>query len=871
MKRKKSSQQGVALLMSLGMLALLSILGAAFAVNMRLMERTARDFVYEVQARYLAEAGIEYAIAELKQDARTNFIYGGINPGGADRNKIILPSGQITLPSGSTVEITAIATALQINLDSNIANLANTLENLDAPDHNMTADEANAIVALKNNLTSRNLNFISKEQIKMATFQLGGSAINEEEYNAIKDFIAVNGYEDENCDNRSAVNINIADRALIQAVIAPLNGVTEPEAVAVAEHLISETPNCDTCGGTGLINNSNCPICAGKGRLGRPYRTWDDFNRMIDRALADGHINSNNDADVIKNNVNPNRTKPGTFTTEFCFHSGGTYELTVTGTITKAGQVVANKTITTIAEIFNLENFTKRTDFIGDDTNYNGIQDAGEGPNIPEYARVTWLDSCPVNIDECYQDSYADDAPVNETIADSLKVGYWDNFRDDSVYSTAQWEADEDESPDGYQIVNEILSTTIDPNKDPLTQDAWPTIDLGTALASGDAGDSITRRWQWKSISLKAHVIDEDGNSKGRVDIPRHSVPRLWGNEDPRRLQKWQDVGQILFLKVPGPENHCSFYTTRADICNGPQPVDTDMDGQVDEYWYGDNGSDKKISKAIHDGDPPNLFSTWHDGEGDETGLIHECTYADHITPRLILNGVWNYPESSPPRDLPNEDDREESTYNREKNFHFYLHTDSDSGQGEYPIFSGKISPADEVITNNMANLYNGGGPGIISFYGQANLPDLYTIRIISRDGYYISPPIDFGVANHEWGTIFWTMTIPSTVDFSGNPPNEEVKTSFEVKSSTGTDFGAYGTWSQGRTGDKTTPGVSIGITENNHQYLKFKVFLECRDERPDNPLVDPYYLNCLSETPVLEDVWITYLPKTRILYWREN
>lgn len=41
---------GVALLMALGILALLAILAVAFATSMRYAERTSRDFKYEQQA-----------------------------------------------------------------------------------------------------------------------------------------------------------------------------------------------------------------------------------------------------------------------------------------------------------------------------------------------------------------------------------------------------------------------------------------------------------------------------------------------------------------------------------------------------------------------------------------------------------------------------------------------------------------------------------------------------------------------------------------------------------------------------------------------------------------------------------------------------
>jgi len=63
---KFKSKNGVALLMSLSILALLSVIGISFATAMRLGQRSSLDFFHNLQAKYFAEGGIQRAIAELK-------------------------------------------------------------------------------------------------------------------------------------------------------------------------------------------------------------------------------------------------------------------------------------------------------------------------------------------------------------------------------------------------------------------------------------------------------------------------------------------------------------------------------------------------------------------------------------------------------------------------------------------------------------------------------------------------------------------------------------------------------------------------------------------------------------------------------------
>ncbi len=68
MKDKK----GIALILTVGILALLVGIATSFAINMRLEYRAVINYHNGIKARYLAEAAAERAIYELKTHVLTN-------------------------------------------------------------------------------------------------------------------------------------------------------------------------------------------------------------------------------------------------------------------------------------------------------------------------------------------------------------------------------------------------------------------------------------------------------------------------------------------------------------------------------------------------------------------------------------------------------------------------------------------------------------------------------------------------------------------------------------------------------------------------------------------------------------------------------
>gem|GEM_PF-2328549 len=70
--KRGREKRGVALLMAIGILGLLSIIGISFAINMMMARNEAANYVNAVKARYIAEAGINKAVADIRNRVLTS-------------------------------------------------------------------------------------------------------------------------------------------------------------------------------------------------------------------------------------------------------------------------------------------------------------------------------------------------------------------------------------------------------------------------------------------------------------------------------------------------------------------------------------------------------------------------------------------------------------------------------------------------------------------------------------------------------------------------------------------------------------------------------------------------------------------------------
>lgn len=253
---------------------------------------------------------------------------------------------------------------------------------------------------------------------------------------------------------RSPVNINTAPVAVLTAVLAPVIGTAD--AATVANEMYSYIHGADR----------------------HPIFSWADFDAMVDGQIGVG-------ADVktkIKHNANPNREKPANATTEFCFHAGGYYDIEVLARVkTAGGLVLAKKTMVACVRIFDITQHTTKDDFRDEDVNNNGdfadvsIGEGGIGPdNLGDfdgsgvcentnYLKVSWMNTCPVDESddkEAAGYSGADQKKITpdgfpyRVVPNAIKLGFWDNFDEGAEVfgeeeSRAWWE--DVESP-GFQV-----------------------------------------------------------------------------------------------------------------------------------------------------------------------------------------------------------------------------------------------------------------------------------------------------------------------------------------------------------------------------------------------------------------------------------
>lgn len=731
------TRSGVALLMTLGILALLAILAAAFATFTRLSERTTRDFNYEKQAREIAEAGIQHAIAELKEDARKNFVFNGLGP---FKDTFTDMSGNVD----GMYKVSIVDTASMVNINTASKELLECIPDIGSA-------KALAIINRRDNM--QNKMFLTKQSICLTSRDEDGEDVGKDLFNKIKDLITAHGYIDPNVldeggnrvqPGRSAININTfikkadstntADKEyrLLKAMLEKIEGVGPDTADAII---------------AALKNNPNKRI-----------DSWAEFNEIIKGVTTSGFTAT--EKQNVKDMFNPNRKKPhgtnsaGTkgITTEFCFHSGGIYEITSTGTLTnkagevvattnKAGEVVAKKTINAIVKIFDLWNQTLSTQF-------SVIQTDSVNTTTND-KRVSWEDNCPVmsndnwngtpTIDPTY--GTLDKSNSYYKIPNSIKMGYWEEFSRTNVTDIAPWSSDSS------------FQTTFN-GKANMPQ-------RGKIIL----GKDDPQWWWWNFSDCSATVYKQEGNIPPNDGAAEHT--------------HW--VGTFYFRISDGGKDTMA-YTWHVDESTGEKKV---------KFSY-DVSGDKK--------------------EFDDTGLT---SYPKDSCYRVIQKG---------------------------NNIDFYVFNSSDISKA--PDYSKSI----DNITRRSS--------GKFGFWTETDGGTLWdNFRLIPDTCWYMSPWISNVIPNPfiktgykvEWANLWATVTVPEPDATFNQSVDFQTVTEFWV------NIPGAGEVDTVRNADG-----SYKIKSANGEDLQYKAIFKTEDTN-------------FLKAPVLEDVWITYLPKTKILYWREG
>jgi type II secretory pathway component PulK len=245
--RYPTTKNGIAMIMALGVLTLLTLIGTTFAINSILEQKQAWKYVEKVKARYLAEGGLARAIVELKygsQGVRANAVdttaETWYSSGYSDSSFF---SGQ----GSYVVAVVDCASRINLNDQNTDLRLSQILQNLN------TIIGASLTTSDCDNI-AYNRPYSGKEEIKL--YLSGNQAQVNSKYAAIEPYVTIYGFVDCNVVNpidlstpvyhlqpRAPINVNTASQQVIQAVL------------------------------TGLRSDRNCPNCGGgriyQGRLRR--------------------------------------------------------------------------------------------------------------------------------------------------------------------------------------------------------------------------------------------------------------------------------------------------------------------------------------------------------------------------------------------------------------------------------------------------------------------------------------------------------------------------------------------------------------------------------------------------------------------------
>lgn len=834
------NNKGIALILTVGVLALMVLIGTSFAVNMMLDYKSSVNTLLSAQAKAAAEAGLNIAIVSARNTALTNFTAVPASPMNGSL-------GNVGRGNTAAYSVTITDTASQINVNDTNPNLDDMLEDLVAIlGSPLQAGDGSAVVSYRATLGGQL--YLTKEQV-IDAFPGATLAVKKAKFNKIATYITVNSYIDENSEDSTAssltglnnppstyqrkapVNVNTAAPQVLRAVLAPLITPTDPTVLT-----------------NDIVTRRNTNFFDG----------WNDFNGFID----DLAYLTGTEKIKIKNNANPNKIKVGSgglpfsYTTDFCFHPSGIYEITSTGTVG-----AAQKTITAFVRIYNVVNYTTKEQFRGEDTNYNDSLDPGEDKNGngiidgSDFKNVNWLNSCPV------VSSYDPGLTVNppaysganaNAIANSLKLGFWDNFDEDNDnvnkvgWSWSNWE----DSEAGDITITDV--NPVDPsrsNQPDLRDGDNELSDTGyrgsTALAHIDLRGSQPDQWncgQEFSLRVYCNVLKYPPS---QVYDPTYS--NFYNGND--RWEGYEDTEQIDFVSAGNTGKlfinnfRCVYYGSYGyqesiDGVPGMEPPPHDFIDSMLRLTFPGGGGDHYIHlNGLYSG-MPSLSPQGTFKPSDANRIV-----PINATFRLIVHGsaannYQVYTAVSPTGIAYHEWYAEDGgawvpwywqihylTYNAfDTNYHQLV----DVGETNRYDYGRHDAGNQFIYTDWYLRLINHPSTTM----GRYALFD--EVRLIPDQGYYICPTFTTG-GNMRFGTASWTLTIPQ-----GAVTNERA----EAEVDSGSGFNAV--------------NINGGANIDPSMTLRLKVTLKSDD---------PQHL----QTPIIEDITFTYLPKAEVLYQRQK
>jgi len=829
MKLKKS---GIALILSVGILAILSIVAVGLTTFSRLELRATENFTNQFRAELIAEAGIAYTVEQLKyaSSGAKNHAYDTVSeswyfPDGVitDLELASNPSfGGDTAFAGGSYRLKVIDCASLVNINAPLPNsdaendLKNTLTELyKAVDHTITQSEASN---LANNIVNYRagspvIDFTSKEELKLV-FNLP-----ESRYDDIKDFITLYGDEDDGIQKvdksgftpvaghsrRVFVNVNTASLEVLRAVLRPMTD-NDGECEALIGNLISyRTANPFDGTDSNTADAVSNFVCA-RG----------EFLRFIEN----DSINAA-DRNRIITQTDPNTN--ATNSTHLTFDSGGYYEIEAIGTYRGIKRRI-KKVVCIYHKIYE----TTKEEF---DNNRN-------------IARISTRDDIPLNIDDCYE-KYSYDSNSAEFMSDALKLGFWDDFSD-AAYSATNWLRVP--VTDCWYVIEGGMLKTKALHADGVTEKVdlnFPTITLGNENDDSD-------RWMFGDFYAIAHIEDEQDYDKHalRFNFPWSSHPLGWDDpetyeifaepnpngwhvETDKIFQEYMNAGHLLFRKKPhGWRSEGTVYVAQHQEETGPE-AGTKEFGWIDlwnqEWNFGVGRWEWHYFSALGNTIPTHFGTKFILQTGDVYNLVN-CGYVPNKTIHLAVRG-----ETDPPVN---------------DNF---AHSE---------IYVDDTTPRATLAHTNFWRLNE---QGVIALYGSENLPDFDNVRVIPEQGVYSSklfdPDNNFPATEYlkiEWGTISATVTLP------GNALDTSERVFLTTNFSSGENVHVVAGPYLEPPAQNVLPSGGSFYALGTYPYVIYRIYMYSCYNKPNPSTAD--WKEFYRDTPVVEDVTITYMPQTRIL-----
>lgn len=390
------NRRGIALIMAVGILAILSALATSFMLTMRLEYKAAVNYYHSVQSRYIAEAGLAMGIEQLRLDARNQaFTYqhgvtSNINLGG----EII---GSYTVSMADTQSKLNYYTKDTRFIEDLIRDVFPTKGGSERN------DIRDVIVNMQVCLTLAEFKALKSD-----------TELSDADFDTLSDYITASSFGISqypiSYDSYYLININSVDRTVLGALIGFISGMN-----------------------ANRIDDVFSAIDAA-----RPITSWNQYDGIMTSLEASNDLTSAQ-ATTMKSAFNPNRessTSPVSLT-DFCFTPGGSFAVTATGSSAGGG----NRTINAEVGIFHVRYDTSQWHFedgIQQGTTYHDAYKPMAGEWSSGCIKLGYYDD--FDITQTDEEDYNEDITWTPSVSASSGISDFDNDGDMELVQAVKWE-----------------------------------------------------------------------------------------------------------------------------------------------------------------------------------------------------------------------------------------------------------------------------------------------------------------------------------------------------------------------------------------------------------------------------------------------